>query len=231
MTRPAPPSRRFWTTDNGRDGVFPAFDPIEVGNLVARLAVNDAEIGAAQALRYRVFYEEMSAHPSAEVEAAKRDFDRFDAICDHLLVIDTKRTDLPGGVVGTYRLLRSSVANRTAGSIRRTSTKFRGSWAHRVRPELGRSCVEAEYRNRPTMQLLWQSIAQYIFRYDIVVMFGCASMPGTDPQALALPLSISITIIWRRRPRPRALDERYVDMRLCLKTDRSAPCACWNCRP
>ena len=83
-----------------------AFDPIEVGNLVARLAVNDAEIGAAQALRYRVFYEEMSAHPSAEVEAAKRDFDRFDAICDHLLVIDTKRTDLPGGVVGTYRLLR-----------------------------------------------------------------------------------------------------------------------------
>ena len=58
-----------------------AFDPIEVGNLVARLAVNDAEIGAAQSLRYRVFYEEMSAHPSAEVEAAKRDFDRFDAIC------------------------------------------------------------------------------------------------------------------------------------------------------
>ena len=101
-----------------------AFDPIEVGNLVARLAVNDAEIGAAQALRYRVFYEEMSAHPSAEVEAAKRDFDRFDAICDHLLVIDTKRTDLSGGVVGTYRLLRSSIANLNGGFYTSDESNF-----------------------------------------------------------------------------------------------------------
>ena len=193
-----------------------AFDPIEVGNLVARLAANDAEIGAAQALRYRVFYEEMSAHPSAEVEAAKRDFDRFDAICDHLLVIDTKRTDLPGGVVGTYRLLRSSIANLNGGFY--TSDEYEisrivGTSGETL--ELGRSCVEAEYRNRPTMQLLWQSIAQYIFRYDIVVMFGCASMPGTDPQALALPLSYLYH--YHLAPpalRPRALDERYVDMRL-----------------
>ena len=193
-----------------------AFDPIEVGNLVARLAVNAAEIGAAQALRYRVFYEEMSAHPSAEVEAAKRDFDKFDEICDHLLVIDTKRTDLPGGVVGTYRLLRSSVANRNGGFY--TSDEYEisrivGTSGETL--ELGRSCVEAEYRNRPTMQLLWQSIAQYIFRYDIVVMFGCASMPGTDPQALALPLSY--LYYYHLAPpalRPRALDERYVDMRL-----------------
>ena len=193
-----------------------AFDPIEVGNLVARLAVNDAEIGAAQSLRYRVFYEEMSAHPSAEVEAAKRDFDGFDAICDHLLVIDTKRTDLPGGVVGTYRLLRSSVANRNGGFY--TSDEYEisrivGTSGETL--ELGRSCVEEEYRNRPTMQLLWQSIAQYIFRYDIVVMFGCASMPGTDPQALALPLSYLYH--YHLAPpalRPRALDDRYVDMRL-----------------
>tara|TARA_B100000676_G_scaffold20833_3_gene18048 strand:- start:715 stop:1542 length:828 start_codon:yes stop_codon:yes gene_type:complete len=193
-----------------------AFDPIEVGNLVARLAVNASEIGAAQALRYRVFYEEMSAHPSAEVEAAKRDFDKFDEICDHLLVIDTKRTDLPGGVVGTYRLLRSSVANRNGGFY--TSDEYEisrivGTSGETL--ELGRSCVEAEYRNRPTMQLLWQSIAQYIFRYDIVVMFGCASMPGTDPQALALPLSY--LYYYHLAPpalRPRALDERYVDMRL-----------------
>ena len=91
------------------------FDPIKVGNLVARLAVDKTEIEAAQALRFRVFYEEMSAHPSAEVEIAKRDFDRFDAICDHLLVIDEQRTDLPGGVVGTYRLLRSSVAQQNGG--------------------------------------------------------------------------------------------------------------------
>jgi putative hemolysin len=192
------------------------FDPIEVGNLVARLAGDDAEIEAAQALRYRVFYEEMSAHPSREVKAAKRDFDRFDAICDHLLVIDTQRTDLPGGVVGTYRLLRSSVAEQNHGFY--TADEYEISRIVGVSGEtleLGRSCVEEEYRNRPTMQLLWQSIAQYIFRYDIGIMFGCASMPGTDPRALALPLSYLYH--YHLAPpalRPRALDQRYVDMRL-----------------
>ncbi|MEE2996986.1 MAG: GNAT family N-acyltransferase [Pseudomonadota bacterium] len=192
------------------------FDPIEVGNLVSRLAVDDAEIEAAQALRYRVFYEEMSANPSPEVKAEKRDFDRFDAICDHLLVIDTQRTDLPGGVVGTYRLLRSSVAEQNHGFY--TSDEYEisrivGGAGETL--ELGRSCVEEEYRNRPTMQLLWQSIAQYIFRHDIGIMFGCASMPGTDPRALALPLSYLYH--YHLAPpalRPRALEHRYVDMRL-----------------
>jgi putative hemolysin len=193
-----------------------AFDPIEVGNLVARLAEDDSEIEAAQALRYRVFYEEMSAHPSPEVEAAKRDFDRFDEICDHLLVLDRQRTDLPGGVVGTYRLLRSSVADQNGGFY--TAEEYDISRIVGIPGEtleLGRSCVEEDYRNRPTMQLLWQSIAQYVFSYDIGLMFGCASMPGTDPQSLSLPLSYLYH--YHLAPpalRPQALDERYVDMRL-----------------
>ena len=149
-----------------------AFDPIEVGNLVARLAVNDAEIGAAQALRYRVFYEEMSAHPSAEVEAAKRDFDRFDASCDHLLVIDTIRMELPAGV-GTYRP-RSSVANRNGGFY--TSDEYEiwivGTSGETL--ELGRSRVEAEYRNRPTMQL-WQSIRS---TYSAMISWSCSAVPA-----------------------------------------------------
>lgn len=192
------------------------FEPINVGNLVARLAGTEEEIEAAQSLRYRVFYEEMSAIPSAEVSATRRDFDRFDQFCDHLLVIDSKRDDLPGGVVGTYRLLRSSVAEQNGGFY--TSDEYEigrlVSGAGETL-ELGRSCVEEEYRNRPTMQLLWQSIAQYIFHYDIGIMFGCASMPGTDPEALALPLSYLYH--YHLAPpalRPVALQERYVDMRL-----------------
>ena len=193
-----------------------AFEPIMVGNLVARLANTSAEIKAAQSLRYRVFYEEMSAIPSDKVKATRRDFDRFDEICDHLLVIDTKRTDLPGGVVGTYRLLRSTVAQQNGGFY--TSDEYeigRLVSGHGPTLELGRSCVEEEYRNRPTMQLLWQSIAAYIFHYDIAIMFGCASMPGTDPEALAMPLSYMYH--YHLAPpalRPIALRERYVDMRI-----------------
>jgi putative hemolysin len=192
------------------------FEPIHVGNLVARLANTTEEIEAAQSLRYRVFYEEMSAIPSPEVTAARRDFDRFDEICDHLLVIDTKRSDLPGGVVGTYRVLRSTVAEQNGGFY--TSDEYeigRLISGQGDTLELGRSCVEEEYRNRPTMQLLWQSIAAYIFHYDIAIMFGCASMPGTDPEALALPLSYLYH--YHLAPpalRPVALKDRYVDMRL-----------------
>jgi putative hemolysin len=193
-----------------------AFEPIHVGNLVARMANTTEEIEAAQSLRYRVFYEEMSAIPSVEVKATRRDFDRFDEICDHLLVIDTKRSDLPGGVVGTYRVLRSTVAEQNGGFY--TSDEYeigRLISGQGDTLELGRSCVEEEYRNRPTMQLLWQSIAAYIFHYDIAIMFGCASMPGTDPEALALPLSYLYH--YHLAPpalRPVALKERYVDMRL-----------------
>src|SRR5687767_15937690 len=58
------------------------------GNLEVRLAESSAEVDAAQALRYRVFYTEMDARPSAEMAARHRDFDSYDPVCDHLLVID-----------------------------------------------------------------------------------------------------------------------------------------------
>ena len=67
--------------------------PVDVvgGNLRIRLAEDTAEIRAAQALRYRVFYESMSAKPTDEMAAARRDFDSFDDYCDHLLVFDEER--------------------------------------------------------------------------------------------------------------------------------------------
>src|ERR1700742_1446683 len=63
---------------------------LKVGDLEIRLAESEAEIAAAQALRYRVFYEEMSASPTPEMAAARRDFDSFDPFCDHLIVLDRK---------------------------------------------------------------------------------------------------------------------------------------------
>jgi len=78
------------------------------GPLEVRLAETDAEVEAAQHLRYRVFYEEMSAVPSLEMRGLRRDFDRFDEFCDHLLVVDRASMDEHGqpAVVGTYRMIR-----------------------------------------------------------------------------------------------------------------------------
>ena len=88
---------------------------IRQGNLTVRLAESPEEITAAQLLRYRVFYEEMNSNPSVEMELLRSDSDRFDEICDHLVVVCEDRADLPCGVVGTYRILRQSEAIQSGG--------------------------------------------------------------------------------------------------------------------
>jgi len=195
--------------------------PIVAGGLVARMAESESDIDAAQALRYRIFYEEMAARADRVTAARKRDFDDFDSVCDHLLVIDPEYTDLAGGVVGTYRLLRRSRAMAGAGFYSSDEYDISRLEAYPGEIlELGRSCVEAAHRNRPTMQLLWRSIAAYVAQYDIQLMFGCASLPGTDPEALGNQLSYLYH--YHLAPpalRPRALPERYVEMKLVPQDD------------
>src|ERR1700755_1742256 len=75
---------------------------VVAGDFEVRLAQTAVEIEAAQVLRYRIFYEEMAAHPSPEMAAQRRDFDPFDEVCDHLLVLDRRRGEGPEGNVRTY---------------------------------------------------------------------------------------------------------------------------------
>ncbi|HKM63371.1 MAG TPA: GNAT family N-acyltransferase [Acidisphaera sp.] len=195
--------------------IDPGFGELRAGNLGVRIATSAAEIDAVQALRFRVFYGEMGAAPSAVVAAAGRDFDGFDEVADHLLVVDHDIGDGPEGVVGTYRLIREDAAAR-AGRFYSADEYDIGpvvSFPGRVL-ELGRSCVDAAYRNRAVMQLLWRGIATYVFHHGIDVMFGCASLPGTNPDDLAEEL----TYLYENHLAPpalrlRALPERYVEMR------------------
>src|SRR5579871_4119552 len=192
----------------------PALD-IRAGMLAVRLAEEPSEIAAAQALRYRVFYEEMGAEPTPEMARLRRDFDRFDEVADHLLVLDHARGAGPQSVIGTYRLIRRSAAARIGRfySAEEYDISTMVAYPGEIL-ELGRSCVDASARNRPTMQLLWRGIATYIFHHQIDVMFGCASLPGTDPGALAMPLSyLHYHHLAPPALRPRALAARYVDMR------------------
>ncbi|MBL8836252.1 MAG: GNAT family N-acetyltransferase [Alphaproteobacteria bacterium] len=191
-------------------------DGIRAGTLEVRLARTAADIDAAQALRYRVFYDELGARPSPEVALRRRDVDRFDAYCDHLLVIDHRRGDGASGVVGTYRLNRRSVAERHGGFYTATEFDIDPLLAQPGEVlELGRSCVDVAYRNRATMQLLWRGIAEYVTRHQVSVMFGCGSLPGTDPQALAVPLSyLYYNHLAPESLRARARPGRYVRMDL-----------------
>jgi len=118
-------------------------------------------------------------------------------------------------VVGTYRLIREAAAAKigrfySAGEYDISMLeRFVGS-----KLELGRSCTAPAYRSRAVLQLLWRGIAAYVFHYGIDLMFGCASLGGTDPDALAVELSyLAAHHLAPEAIRPRALASRYVEMR------------------
>ncbi|CAA7621142.1 GNAT family N-acetyltransferase [Magnetospirillum sp. SS-4] len=195
-------------SDNRTEG---ASDRLEV-----RLAQTAGEVAAAQALRYRVFYEEMGARPTPAMRDRLADFDEFDAVSDHLLVIDRAKGSGAAGVVGTYRLIRRRVGEAfgrfyTASEYDISNILERGGNFM----ELGRSCVDSDHRDGATMKKLWDGIAAYVFDHGIELMFGCASLPGTDPSALAGHLGYLHHHHLAPEPiRPRALPHLYVDMNL-----------------
>lgn len=172
---------------------LPAVPLGRIGTLEVRLARDAAEIAAAQEVRYRVFYDELGAVQAGLDAAAGRDVDRFDDVCDHLLVFDTA---LPGPdhrrIVGTYRLLRQEIAAEAGGFYSEGEfelTKLVARHPGQRFLELGRSCVLPEYRSKRTIEILWQGIWAYINHYRIGVMTGCASFHGTVPAAHAEALS------------------------------------------
>jgi len=196
-----------------------------VGSLEVRLAQTAAEVRQAQKLRYHVFYQEGAAIPNPGRLFARRDIDGYDAICDHLLVLDHAARDRSAlnrpAVVGTYRLLRQPLAEDyggfyTAGEFDIASLIARHSNLQFL--ELGRSCVLAPYRNKRTVELLWHGIHAYFLQNRCDVMFGCASLEGTDPRRLALPLSFLHHYAAAPEPwRARALLDRYVEMNRMAK--------------
>ena len=190
-----------------------------MGPLEVRLAQDKRDVKRAQRLRYKVFYKNGTAIADAGTMLARRDKDAFDKICDHLLVVDHAAKPTLSGrqpVVGTYRLLRHEMAMKNGGFY--TQNEFDLGGILQGHPglrflELGRSCVLERYRTKRTVELLWQGIWSYVKQNRFDVMIGCASFEGTDPDALALPLSFlhhnaRAPEEWRAR----AHGSRYVEM-------------------
>ena len=181
-------------------GRSPPIHPMEslgrLGTLEVRLTVDRREMRKAQRLRSKVFFEEGGAIPDARTAFTRRDADRFDKYCDHLIVIDhgamTKKGKSRPKIVGTYRLLRDEMAERAGG--------YYAAGEYDIAPlldrhrnqrilELGRSCVLASHRGQRTLELLWRGLLAYIRAHRIDMMFGCASFPGVRPADHAEALS------------------------------------------
>jgi len=139
------------------------------------LATSDTEILEAQKLRYRVFAEEMGARLPSRTPGVDKDM--YDPHCHHLLVRDEDN----GKVVGTYRILPPEAARLMRSYY--SDSEFDLTRLQHLRSrmvEVGRSCIDAEYRSGAVITLLWSGLARYMMenRYDYLM--GCASIGMAD---------------------------------------------------
>ncbi len=196
-----------------------------IGELEVRLARTKADVKLAQRLRYDVFYREMSAKPSFSAQMRRRDEDRYDAVCDHLLVVDIStpaepprwRSSSKPRIVGTYRVLRQELAERSLGFYTQGEYDIAPLIAARSPGyrfmELGRSCVLKPYRTKRTVELLWHGLWTYVREHKVDVMIGCASFEGIDPDEHAMALSfLHHHALAPPEWRVRALDKLHVPM-------------------
>lgn len=154
-----------------------------------RLAIDPADLRAAHRLRYQVFVEELGGDGALVDHVERLERDRFDPFFEHLVLVDARR---PEGehVVGVYRIMRAEGAARAGQFYSEDEydlTPLRNSGRRLL--ELGRSCLHSDYRGGMAMYHLWHGLGDYVLRHGIEVLFGVASFHGTDPAALAQPLS------------------------------------------
>lgn len=149
----------------------------EVGAYRVRTVTTEADLKLAQALRFEVFNLELREGLESSF-ATGLDTDRFDAVCDHLLVEEKATT----AVVGTYRMQSGPSAARNLGFY--SAQEFDFSPYEPVRAEvieLGRACVHKEHRNFAVLNLLWKGIARYARQHDARYLIGCSSLTSQDP--------------------------------------------------
>ena len=188
ITQRQPTARDFHRTDAA--GLPAASPPLGTApqraaaapQLSVGWAVHDDEVREAQALRWRVFAVEMGARlsPLAGTPAGL-DADAFDAHCEHLLVRTVPTVDSPSRVVGTYRVLTPTAAQRAGGLY--SDQEFDLSRLNPLRPriaELGRSCTDPAFRTGGVILMLWAALADFMGRNGLDITVGCASVTMHD---------------------------------------------------
>lgn len=160
---------------NTSDFFKPTFD--------VKLADSKNEIKSAQKLRYQVFFSERNKKKIFNIDNFRKDSDKYDNYCDHIVVIHKKSKFSKNKIVGTYRLLKQSVAENKSGfysSEEYDLTKLLNSNKYFNMLELSRSCISKDFRNKNVLQLMWKEIYKYIENNKVDAMFGTASFLDTN---------------------------------------------------
>jgi putative hemolysin len=140
------------------------------------LAQSVADLTECQRLRFQVFNRELGEGLAAS-ERSGLDRDRFDWVCDHLMVRDVAS----GVLVGTYRMQTGFRAQGNLGYY--SEQLFDFSPFEPIRGELlelGRACVHSDYRSTTALAMLWKGIASYAALCNARYMIGCSSISSQD---------------------------------------------------
>lgn len=155
--------------------ITPFSDTREKHAYSVELARSESDILEAQRLRYRVFAEEMGACLRTRIPGV--DSDLYDPFCEHLIV----RDDNADKIVGTYRILTPEAARRVGNYYSENEfdlTRLQSLRGKMV--EVGRSCIDADYRNGAVISLLWAKLAEYMLTNGYEYLIGCASIGMAD---------------------------------------------------
>jgi putative hemolysin len=149
----------------------------DIGRYRLRLVETPEDREAACRLRFLVFNVEMGEGLESSYQTGL-DTDRFDPVCEHLLVEDKPSRR----VVGTYRMQSGASAARNLGYYSAQEFDFAPYEPLRAGIlELGRASIDREHRTPEVLTLLWRGIAQYANDMGLRYLIGCSSLNSNDP--------------------------------------------------
>lgn len=147
---------------------------IDSDDFIVKTAKNKDDINESQKLRHDIFLEEWQG----KTHESGLDFDEYDVVADHLLIVEKKSNLL----VGTCRFIHSQFSNKFYSQTEFMLDGFLKSKESKL--EIGRVCTHKDFRNGRTMDLLWQGLAEYITQTKSRFLFGCSSMTISDPELM-----------------------------------------------
>jgi putative hemolysin len=143
---------------------------IESNRFLIKTVENSSELEKALNLRYEVFYRESLNKENF----SGTDIDKFDRVCDHLIILDKKYNT----VVGTYRFISSTFSDKFYSETEFSIDQIKS--AEGIKLELGRACVHKDYRNGTGIALLWKGLSEYFKKINAKYLFGCSSIATTN---------------------------------------------------
>lgn len=154
--------------------------PFSRGAYRVRLATTPEDEARALALRHRVFRKLRGL-------GGESDADRFDPLCQHVLVEE----GATGALVGCFRSLTladgAALGQSYSGQVYDLSP-MRGMAGPMI--EMGRFCVAPDRLDPDILRLAWGAVTRLVDGAGAAVLLGCTSFTGADPARHAAALAL-----------------------------------------